>query len=153
MKLLGRLKVKRWGVWSEEGTRAIMKMLMLQKDTSLWVRACMLSPLCIWLFAMPPTVAHQAPLSTEFSRWDYWSGLPFPTPYECSRQHKITFRNIARHLNRFYHQYVIKKNLDYNKNSFECGDIHNNLLMKRRNITNSSYLKDVQGYYLKYSLK
>ena len=26
------------------------------------------------------TVAHQAPLSTEFSRQEYWSGLPFPPP-------------------------------------------------------------------------
>ena len=26
------------------------------------------------------TVAHQAPLSMEFSRQKYWSGLPFPTP-------------------------------------------------------------------------
>ena len=25
-------------------------------------------------------VAHQAPLSMEFPRQDYWSGLPFPTP-------------------------------------------------------------------------
>ena len=25
-------------------------------------------------------VAHQSPLSTEFSRPEYWSGLPFPTP-------------------------------------------------------------------------
>ena len=28
----------------------------------------------------PWTVAHQAPLSMEFSRQEYWSGLPFPTP-------------------------------------------------------------------------
>ena len=28
----------------------------------------------------PWTVAHQAPLSIEFSRQEYWSGLPFPTP-------------------------------------------------------------------------
>ena len=28
----------------------------------------------------PCTVAHQAPLSMEFSRQDYWSGLPFPFP-------------------------------------------------------------------------
>ena len=34
---------------------------------------------CIWLFMTPWTVAHQAPLSTEFSRQGYWSGLPFPT--------------------------------------------------------------------------
>ena len=26
------------------------------------------------------TVAHQAPLSMEFSRQKYWSGLPFPSP-------------------------------------------------------------------------
>ena len=25
-------------------------------------------------------MAHQAPLSMEFSRQEYWSGLPFPTP-------------------------------------------------------------------------
>ena len=28
----------------------------------------------------PRTVAHQAPLSVEFSRQEYWSGLPFPSP-------------------------------------------------------------------------
>ena len=28
----------------------------------------------------PWTAAHQAPLSTEFSRQKYWSGLPFPSP-------------------------------------------------------------------------
>ena len=31
-------------------------------------------------FATPWTVAHQAPLSVEFSRQEHWSGLPFPTP-------------------------------------------------------------------------
>ena len=28
----------------------------------------------------PWTVAHQAPLSIEFFRQEYWSGLPFPSP-------------------------------------------------------------------------
>ena len=32
------------------------------------------------LFATPWTVAHQAPQSMEFSRQEYWSGLPFPSP-------------------------------------------------------------------------
>ena len=31
-------------------------------------------------FATLGTVAHQAPLSVEFSRPEYWSGLPFPSP-------------------------------------------------------------------------
>ena len=34
----------------------------------------------VWLFATPWTIAHQAPLSTEFSRQEYWSRLPFPFP-------------------------------------------------------------------------
>ena len=33
-----------------------------------------------WLLATPWTVACQAPLSMEFSRQEYWSGLPFPSP-------------------------------------------------------------------------
>ena len=31
-------------------------------------------------FATPWTVAHQAPLSMGFSRQEYWSWLPFPSP-------------------------------------------------------------------------
>ena len=34
----------------------------------------------VWLFVMPWTVAHQAPLSMGFSRPEYWSGLPCPSP-------------------------------------------------------------------------
>ena len=35
---------------------------------------------CVRLFATPWTVAHQAPPFLEFSRQEYWSGLPFPSP-------------------------------------------------------------------------
>ena len=34
----------------------------------------------IQFFATAETVAHQAPLSMEFSRQEYWSVLPFPSP-------------------------------------------------------------------------
>ena len=34
----------------------------------------------IQLFATPWTVAHQAPPFMGFSRQEYWSGLPFPSP-------------------------------------------------------------------------
>ena len=34
----------------------------------------------VWLFATPWTVAYQTPLSMGFSRQEYWSGLPFPSP-------------------------------------------------------------------------
>ena len=35
---------------------------------------------CVQLSATPWTVARKAPLSTKFSRQEYWSGLPFPSP-------------------------------------------------------------------------
>ena len=31
-------------------------------------------------FVTPWTVAYKGPLSMEFSRQEYWSGLPFPSP-------------------------------------------------------------------------
>ena len=34
------------------------------------------------LFATPWTVAHQVPPSMGFSRQEYWSGVPFPSPGE-----------------------------------------------------------------------
>ena len=34
----------------------------------------------MWLFAIQWTVAYQAPPSMWFSRQEYWSGLPFPSP-------------------------------------------------------------------------
>ena len=37
---------------------------------------CMLS--CVQHFVTLGTAAHQAPLPIEFSRQEYWSGLPFP---------------------------------------------------------------------------
>ena len=42
--------------------------------------------MCMWvlshvqLSATPQRVARQAPLSIGFSRQEYWSGLPFPSP-------------------------------------------------------------------------
>ena len=39
----------------------------------------------VWLLANPWTVAHQAPLSMGFSRREYWSGLPFPSPEDLPK--------------------------------------------------------------------
>jgi len=36
----------------------------------------------VQLFATPWTVARQDPLSMGFSRQEYWSGLPFPSPWD-----------------------------------------------------------------------
>ena len=40
----------------------------------------------IWFFVTPWTVAYQAPLSMRFSRQEYWSGLPFPSPGDLPTQ-------------------------------------------------------------------
>ena len=38
------------------------------------------------LCATPETAAHQAPLSLGFSRQEYWSELPFPSPMRESEK-------------------------------------------------------------------
>ena len=43
-------------------------------------RACAQSLSSVWLLVTPWTVTHQAPLSMEFSREEYWSRLPFLPP-------------------------------------------------------------------------
>ena len=40
---------------------------------------CLVTKSCLTLVS-PWSIAHQAPLSMEFSRQEYWSGLPFPAP-------------------------------------------------------------------------
>ena len=35
----------------------------------------------VWLLSTPWTAAHQAPLSMGFSRQEYWSGVPLPSPW------------------------------------------------------------------------
>ena len=39
---------------------------------------------CVRLFATPWTAAHEAPPSMGFSRQEYWSGVPLPSPGRSS---------------------------------------------------------------------
>ena len=43
---------------------------------------------CVRLFTTPWTAAHQAPLSMGFSRQEYWSGVPLPSPMHESEKWK-----------------------------------------------------------------
>ena len=54
------------------------------KKGSVSLCVCVLS--CVLLFGTPWTVACQARLSMEFSRQEYWSGLPFPSPRDLPDQ-------------------------------------------------------------------
>ena len=38
----------------------------------------------VWLLVTPWTAAYQAPPSMGFSRQEYWSGVPLPSPSRCT---------------------------------------------------------------------
>ena len=46
----------------------------------MWMASVLSCFNCVQLCVTLWTVAHQGPLSTEFSGQEYWSGLPFPSP-------------------------------------------------------------------------
>ena len=46
--------------------------------------------------AIPWTVAHQAPLSMGFSRQEYWSGVPLPSPFFHSSKWQIRMVDILK---------------------------------------------------------
>ena len=62
-------------------TKTQHKSHLCEAHTNHWTNfVCVKSLSHVQLFATPWTVTHQAPLSMGFSRQDYWSGLPFPSP-------------------------------------------------------------------------
>ena len=70
-----RNKRWRWG-WSEEKGGIVAEV----EGRVLGLALSMCAQSVIPDFATPWTVAHQAPLSMEFSRQEYWSGLLRPPP-------------------------------------------------------------------------
>ena len=64
--------------------------------STVFLRVCVCVCVCellsyVRLFAKPWTIAYQAPLSMEFSRQEYWSELPFPSPGESSQTRDQTW--------------------------------------------------------------
>ena len=55
------------------------KLLVMGEGNDLGRLTVLVAQSCPTL-ATPWTVAHQAPLSMGFSRQEYWSGVPFPSP-------------------------------------------------------------------------
>ena len=54
--------------------------LVLELSSGQQVTSWLSHSVIIQLFVTPQTVAHQASLSMGFSRQEYWSELPFPSP-------------------------------------------------------------------------
>ena len=59
----------------------------------------------VQLFSTPWTTAYQAPPSMGFSRQEYWSGLPLPSPIALTRRAFI----FLRHLNFLRHLYLARQ--------------------------------------------
>ena len=67
-------KVLAGGVGRRPSSAAVA--LRLEANTLIFLHVCM--PGHFSHVQLIATVAHQAPLSMEFSRQEYWSGLPYP---------------------------------------------------------------------------
>ena len=61
------------------GNECYIKLLDCARSSTSTFVVCLVAESCLTL-ATPQTVAPQAPLSTGFSREEYWSPLPFPSP-------------------------------------------------------------------------
>ena len=63
------------GDWSPPDTHKYIEATEIHTQTqiSVYAQSCL-------ILSTPWTIVHQAPLSVEFSRQEYWSGLPFPLP-------------------------------------------------------------------------
>ena len=49
----------------------------------------------VWLLATAKTAAHQAPPSMGFSRQEYWSGVPLPSPFQVGAMIKYCINNLT----------------------------------------------------------
>ena len=52
---------------------------------------------CVRLFATPWTAAYQAPQSMGFSRQEYWSGVPLPSPHSVFTEYLLHSKHSSRH--------------------------------------------------------
>ena len=63
---------------------------------------------CVWLFVIPWTVACQAPLSMEFSRQEYWNGLPFRLN-QLSRSFRLVYVCILSEVSKLTNEYGLPR--------------------------------------------
>ena len=63
---------------------------------------------CVWLFTTPWTAAYQAPPSVGFSRQEYWSGVPLPSPYHPLLESKY-YKPSAWDM---FHKYLLNERID-----------------------------------------
>ena len=106
--------------------KATKQITFLSRKPWEFVKECLCVFSCIWHFVTPWTVAHQLPLSIEFSRQEYWSGFPisffrgssWPRDWNCiscisciSRQILVPLRHLGRPCNILvqYYTYIFQR--------------------------------------------
>ena len=92
------LRTKNWnrrhtvGAW--KCNQWIQSIIIIRRWVQYCMKDCLLLLLllshfsCVRLCATPETAAHQAPPSLGFSRQEYWSGVPSPSPMHKSEKWK-----------------------------------------------------------------
>ena len=81
MSCVGGGSVQGRGGFPVAGIHSLSRLLSLYTDWLYLMVKVKVKPLSrVRLFATPWTIAYQAPPSMGFSRQEYWSGLPFPSP-------------------------------------------------------------------------
>ena len=73
----------------------------------------------VWLWATPWTAAYQAPPSMGFSRQEYWSGVPCPSPEESSRWSEKTIPIFLYFLHSILVQNIFQKMYVQTKNQIK----------------------------------
>ena len=88
----------------------------------------------------PWTAARQAPLSTDISRQEYCSGLPFPSPFNC------IFDDIYSNLEPFEYNYILSFNsIDHWKwEQVETGIETQNITVRLRKVRTEKILEYIQ---------
>ena len=71
---------------------------------------------CVWLLATPWTAAHQAPPSMGFSKQEYWSGVPSPSPI-----HSLLYLKEWAAIHYYHH---IQSKLQFHVNNFTAIYFH-----------------------------
>ena len=69
-----------WSISSRPSCIHTQTLVVLKLQICVWITSKVKWLSRVRLFVTPWTVAHLAPPSMEFSRPEYWSGLPFPSP-------------------------------------------------------------------------
>ena len=81
------------------------------------------------LLATPWTAAYQAPLSMGFSRQEYWSGVPLPSPSLINTDAKILNRILVKQLQTHFKRITHHDQVGFIPEVQECFNIYRSIYL------------------------